>query len=56
VLLQARLGIRGCAAFSVETACTGFIYALSIADKYIRCGDVRCALVIGAETLSRMVD
>jgi 3-oxoacyl-[acyl-carrier-protein] synthase-3 len=56
VLLQARLGIRGCAAFSVETACTGFIYALSIADKYVRCGDARCALVIGAETLTRMVD
>lgn len=56
VLLQARLGIHGCPAFSVETACSGFIYALSIADKYIRCGDSKCALVIGAETLSRMVD
>jgi len=56
VLLQARLGIHGCPAFSVETACSGFIYALSIADKYIRCGETRCALVIGAETLSRMVD
>jgi 3-oxoacyl-[acyl-carrier-protein] synthase-3 len=56
VLLQARLGIHGCPAFSIETACSGFIYALSIADKYIRCGDARCALVIGAETLSRMVD
>jgi len=56
VLLQARLGIHGCPAFSVETACSGFIYALSIADKYIRCGEARCALVIGAETLSRMVD
>jgi 3-oxoacyl-[acyl-carrier-protein] synthase-3 len=56
VLLQARLGIRGCAAFSVEAACTGFIYALSVADKYVRCGDAKCALVIGAETLSRMTD
>jgi 3-oxoacyl-[acyl-carrier-protein] synthase-3 len=56
VLLQARLGIRGCAAFSLETACSGFIYALSIADKYVRCGEVRCALVIGAETLSRMTN
>jgi 3-oxoacyl-[acyl-carrier-protein] synthase-3 len=56
VLLQARLGIHGCPAFSIETACSGFIYALSIADKYIRCGDSKCALVIGAETLSRMVD
>ena len=56
VLLQARLGIHGCAAFSVEAACTGFIYALSIADKYMRCGESKCALVIGAETLSRFVD
>ena len=56
VLLQARLGVRGCAAFSVETACSGFIYALSIADKYVRFGEAKCALVIGAETLSRFVD
>ncbi|NJO12526.1 MAG: ketoacyl-ACP synthase III [Gammaproteobacteria bacterium] len=56
VLVQARLGIHGCAAFSVEAACSGFIYALSIADKYVRCGESRCALVIGAETLSRFVD
>jgi 3-oxoacyl-[acyl-carrier-protein] synthase-3 len=56
VLLQARLGVRGCAAFSLETACSGFIYALSIADKYIRAGEARCALVVGAETLSRMTD
>ena len=56
VLLQARLGIRGCPAFSVEAACTGFIYALSIADKYIRCGESKCALVIGADMLSRIVN
>jgi 3-oxoacyl-[acyl-carrier-protein] synthase-3 len=56
VLLQARLGIHECAAFSVEAACSGFIYALSIADKYVRLGEVKCALVIGAETLTRMVD
>jgi 3-oxoacyl-[acyl-carrier-protein] synthase-3 len=56
VLLQARLGIHGCAAFSVEAACSGFIYALSIADKYVRLGESKCALVIGAETLTRMVD
>jgi 3-oxoacyl-[acyl-carrier-protein] synthase-3 len=55
-LLQARLGIHGCAAFSVEAACTGFIYALGIADKFIRTGSARTALVIGAETISRMVD
>jgi 3-oxoacyl-[acyl-carrier-protein] synthase III len=56
VLLQERLGCRGGAAFSVETACTGFIYALSIADKFVKCGEAKCALVIGAETLSRMTD
>jgi len=55
-LLQERLGIHGCAAFSVEAACTGFIYALGIADKFIRVGEIRTALVVGAETISRMVD
>src|SRR5205814_1533922 len=55
-LLQQRLGCRGVPAFSLETACAGFMYALSIADKYIRCGEVRRALVIGAETLSRITD
>ena len=56
VLLQERLGARGGPAFSVETACSGFMYALSIADKYVKSGDAKCALVIGAETLSRIVD
>ena len=56
VLVQEKLGIHGCAAFSVETACTGFIYALSITDKYVRAGEAKCALVIGAERLSSMVD
>ncbi len=57
VLLQGRLGIRnGGPAFSVETACSGFMYALSIADKFVRCGEARNALVIGAETLSRITD
>ncbi|MBK7249928.1 MAG: ketoacyl-ACP synthase III [Gammaproteobacteria bacterium] len=55
-LLQARLGIRGCAALGIEAACSGFIYALSIADKYVRCGEAKCALVVGAETLSRITD
>jgi 3-oxoacyl-[acyl-carrier-protein] synthase III len=55
-LLQRRLGCRGAPAFSVETACAGFMYALSIADKYVRCGEARRALVIGAETLSRITD
>ena len=56
VLVQDKLGIHGCAAFSVEAACSGFIYALSIADKYVRAGDAKCVLVIGAERLSSMVD
>jgi len=56
VLLQQRLGCRGVPAFSVETACAGFMYALSIADKYVRCGESKRALVIGAETLSRITD
>lgn len=55
-LLQERLGIHGCAAFSVEAACSGFIYALSIADRFVATGQARCALVIGAETLSRITD
>jgi 3-oxoacyl-[acyl-carrier-protein] synthase III len=55
-LLQRRLGCRGVPAFSLETACAGFMYALSIADKYVRCGEAKRALVIGAETLSRITD
>jgi 3-oxoacyl-[acyl-carrier-protein] synthase-3 len=55
-LLQARLGIHGCAAFSIEAACTGFVYALGVADKFVRAGDAKNALVIGAETLSRITD
>jgi len=55
-LVQERLGIGGYAAFSLEAACSGFIYALSIADLYVTSGKARRALVIGAETLSRMVD
>lgn len=56
VLLQGRLGCRGGPAFSVETACSGFMYALSIADKYVRCGEAKRALVVGSETLSRITD
>ncbi len=55
-LVQDRLGANGCAAFDVNAACSGFIFALSIADKFIRTGAVKNALVIGAETLTRMVD
>jgi 3-oxoacyl-[acyl-carrier-protein] synthase-3 len=55
-LLQQRLDVHGTAAFDVQAVCTGFIYALGIADKFIRTGSSRCALVVGAETLSRIVD
>lgn len=54
--IQARLGCTGGAAMDVNAACTGFMYALSIADQYIRSGSAKNALVIGAETLTRMLD
>jgi len=56
VMLQARLGCRGGPAFSVEAACSGFIYALSIADKFVRSGEAKHALVVGSETLTRITD
>jgi len=55
-LLQRRLGIGGPPAFSIEAACTGFIYSLNIAEKFIKTGASKRALVVGGETLSRMVD
>ncbi len=56
VLLQQRLGCPGGAAFSIEAACSGFVYALSVADKFVKAGEARNALVVGAETLSRVTD
>jgi 3-oxoacyl-[acyl-carrier-protein] synthase-3 len=56
-LLQAKLGIRnGGAALDVQAVCSGFAYALAIADKFIRSGSHRCALVVGAEVFSRILD
>ncbi len=55
-LLQDRLDIHGCPAFDVQAVCSGFVYALSIADKFIRSGASKRALVVGAETLSRIID
>lgn len=55
-LLQKRLDIHGCAAFDVQAVCTGFVYALGIADNFIKVGSAKCALVVGAETLSRILD
>jgi 3-oxoacyl-[acyl-carrier-protein] synthase III len=55
-LLQHRLGANGCAAFDVNAACSGFLYALGVADQFIRGGQAKKALVVGSETLSRMID
>ena len=55
-LLQQRLDIHGCPAFDVQAVCTGFVYALAIADKFIRAGTSQRALVVGAETLSRILN
>ncbi|MCG6897093.1 MAG: ketoacyl-ACP synthase III [Thiocapsa sp.] len=55
-LLQQRLGVRGCAAFDLQAVCTGFVYAIGVADKFIRTGSAKRALVVGAETLSRVLN
>lgn len=55
-LLQQRLNIHGCPAFDVQAVCTGFLYALDIADKYIKTGTAKRVLVVGAESLSRIID
>ena len=55
-IIQHKLGIPACTAFSLEAACTGFIYALTTADKFIKAGEAKCALVIGAECITKLVD
>lgn len=55
-IVQRRLGIRGCGAFDVQAACSGFVYGLDLADRYIRTGAAKNVLVIGAETLSRVTN
>ncbi len=55
-LVQHELGIPACPAIGLEAACTGFIYALSTADKFIKCGEAKRALVIGAECITKLVD
>ena len=55
-ILQARLDIHGCPAFDIQAVCTGFIYALAIAEKFIQSGSVRTALVVGAEVFSRILN
>ena len=55
-MLQRKLGIVGCPAFDMQAVCSGFIYAISTADNFIKAGAAKCALVLGAETFSRIVD
>lgn len=55
-IIQHKLGIPACTAFSLEAACTGFIYALTTADKFIKAGEAKCALVLGAECITKLVD
>ena len=55
-LLQAKLGAKSCPAFDVQAVCSGFVYALATADSFIRAGTVRRALIVGAETFSRILD
>jgi 3-oxoacyl-[acyl-carrier-protein] synthase III len=54
--VQAALGITQGAAFDVQAVCSGFVYALTVADNFIRGGQCKCALVIGSETFSRILD
>ncbi len=55
-LIQKQLNIPSCIAFDIQAACSGFIYALSIADQYIKTGAVKRALIIGTELMSRLMD
>ena len=55
-LLQQRLNIHGCPAFDIQAVCTGFIYALHIANLFIKNGNTKCALIVGSETMTRIVD
>jgi 3-oxoacyl-[acyl-carrier-protein] synthase III len=55
-ILQAKLGVAGCAAFDVQAVCSGFVYGLTVADAMVRTGSASCALVIGTEVFSRILD
>lgn len=55
-IIQRQLGVKGCPAFDVHAACSGFIYGLDVANRYIATGGARTALVIGSETLSRITN
>ena len=55
-ILQAKLGIKNCPAFDMQAVCSGFVYALATADLFVRSGKSRCALVVGTEIYSRILD
>jgi 3-oxoacyl-[acyl-carrier-protein] synthase III len=55
-ILQAKLGVKGCAAFDVQAVCSGFVYGLAAADAFIKAGQHKKALVVGAEVFSRILD
>jgi 3-oxoacyl-[acyl-carrier-protein] synthase-3 len=55
-MVQRKLGIAGCPAFDIQAVCSGFVYALATANNFIKVGSSKCALVIGAETFSRITD
>ena len=55
-MVQRKLEISGCPAFDIQAVCSGFVYALTTADNFIKAGSAKCALVIGAETFSRITD
>ena len=55
-ILQARLDIHGCPAFDIQAVCTGFVYALTVAEKFIKTGSAKKALVVGAEVFSRILN
>ncbi len=55
-LLQQKLGIENCPAFDLQAVCSGFIYALATADNFIKAGSAKCALVVGADAMSRITD
>ena len=55
-ILQHKLGVHGCPAFDLQAVCSGFVYALAVADAMVRGGNARCALVVGAEVFSRILD
>ena len=55
-MVQKKLEVSGCPAFDIQAVCSGFVYALTTADNFIKAGGAKCALVIGAETFSRITD